>query len=409
MSAPVIINGQQRQGTAKPAELLKRVGVDLYREAYQNGMSFSAFLEFQDPSNGYRDGLDAFGRLCRAAEIRTRSHPGMGLFASEFGEFLRSEQARMLLPEWAARVRREVQTGQEANTRALYTSGDEIAGASLRPFAEAAALRPNPPIRPPIMLSDLVAITTPVNSNAYRSVYMDTSAANLRQARVAESSDIPLLKLLTSAHTINLLKYGCGVEITYEALRRTRIDKVAFWLRLAAIQSEIDKVSQAINVLVSGDGNSGTAATNWRAKTDLDAAATGKSVTLKAYLAFKLKFFPLFNLTHIIGVEGDVLKLSLVNIGDSGNAVYLADMTSAPGYSNRLRDGVEYGVTADVPTDKLVGIDATQALERVVEVGANISEIERFARNQTQVLTMTEVEGYAVIQQGATKTLELET
>jgi hypothetical protein len=409
MSAPVIIDGQVRQGTAKPAEMLKRVGVDLYREAYQNGMSFSAFLEMQDPSSNYRDGLDAFGRLCREARVRMRSHAGMGLYASEFGELEKHPQARLLIPEWISRIYREVQTGQSANTRALYTSGDDIPGSSLRPYAEAAALRTNPEIKPPIMLSDLVAITTPITGNTYRSVYMDTTAAQLRQSRVAESADIPVLKLIVATNTINLLKYGHGIQVTYEALRRTRLDKVAFWLRMAAIQAEMDKVSYAINIAVSGDGNSGTAATNWRAKTDLDAAATGKSVTLKAWLAFKLKFFPLYAPTHVIGVEGDILKVGLVNLGDSNNPVYMFNTTQQPGYQNTFRDGVKYGITADVPTDKLVALDANRALERVVEIGANIQEIERYAKNQTQTVYQTEVEAIAVLQPGATKTLELET
>jgi hypothetical protein len=88
---------------------------------------------------------------------------------------------------------------------------------------------------------------------------------------------------------------------------------------------------------------------------------------------------------------------------------YLGDPTAAPGYDNMLRDGVRYGITPDVPADKLVGLDASRALERVIEIGSNIQEIERFARNQTQVLTMTEVEAFAILQPGTVKTLELET
>ena len=42
-----------------------------------------------------------------------------------------------------------------------------------------------------------------------------------------------------------------------------------------------------------------------------------------------------------------------------------------------------------------------------VEIGSNLNEIERFTTNQTQVLTMTEVEGYAIIDSGACKTLDV--
>jgi len=88
--------------------------------------------------------------------------------------------------------------------------------------------------------------------------------------------------------------------------------------------------------------------------------------------------------------------------------VYFFDTTRNPGTQLTLADGVVAGVTADVPADKLVGIDARQALERVVEVGSNIEEIERWAQSQVQILTISEVEAFAVLTQGATKTLELQ-
>lgn len=398
-----------QQSRPRAQALREQMGPAIYRAAYQAGMSLSAWLESQDPSSEYRDGLDAFERQCMLAGVRTRSHPALGIYANEFGAFLRDEQTRALVPEWAARIWREVQHGRSASTRALYTSGDEIPGSSMRPYAEAAALRVTSPVAPPIALSDIVAITTPIDGNTYRSVYLTTSTTDLRMRRVAESADIPLFKLTTSQNSINLYKYGTGVESTYESLRRARLDKVRFWLQQMALQAEMDRVSEAINILVSGDGNSGTAATNWRAKTDFDSTATGKTITLKAYLNYKLKFFPLYRLSHIFGTEADILKLLLLNVGDSDQMAYLGDPTAAPGYDNMLRDGVRYGITADVPADKLVGLDARSALERVIEIGSNIQEIERFARNQTQVLTMTEVEAFAILQPGTVKTLELET
>lgn len=403
-----IIDGQVRTGTPRPAEILPRVGPDLFRRAYNDGMSFSAWLEHQDPSREYQDGLDAFSRLLHVANIRTRSHEGMGLWASEFDAFLETPQKRCLMAEWTSRIWREMRTRKSANTRAIYTASDDIPGSSLRPYAEATDMRVSNPIALPFRLADLVAITTPISGAEFRSVYLATDASNTRMVRIAESADIPLFKLVTSQHVINLLKYGGGIGVTYEQLRRVRIDKVRFWLQQVALQGEMDKISQAVNVLVSGDGNTGTAATNWRAKTDLDSAATGKTVTLKAWWAFKLKFAPLFALTHIIGTEGDITKLGLVNVGDSNMQVFLADPLR-PSTDGTLRDGTQWGITSDVPTDKLVGVDSSRALEMAVEIGSNIQEIERIASNQTQNLYQTETLGFGVLQPGATKTLELET
>jgi hypothetical protein len=297
MTAPVIINGQQRQGRARPLEILDKMGPDLYRRAYEDGMSFSAWLEFQDPSTEYTDRMDAFHRLLHAARIRPRARGAIGLPASDFDAFLRTEQTRALIPEQFRRWWREVQTGQSADTRAIYTSSDDIPGSTLRPVAYAAALRTVDLIVPPFSL----------------------------------------------------------------------------------------------------------------AETDFDSAATGKTITNKVWWSFKLKFaVDGFMLTHIIGSEADITKLGLLNVGDSNQQVYLADPTS-PSTTGTLRDGVVYGISADVPTDTYVGLDSRRAMERVTEIGSNIEEIERFARNQTQVVTMSENEAFSVLQPGATKTLLLET
>lgn len=408
MAVPTIIDGQVREGRARPRDLFEQLGPAVYRAAAEEGVNLSLYLEAQDPSSQYRDGLDAFERLMHVGGIRTCSNLAAGVYASEWGDFERSPQHRGLVPEYVARVWRATRFRGDPSTRALYASTDDLPGSSLRPYAEAAHVLPAPPTNPPIMLADLVALTTPITSNAYRAVYLTTSAAQSRMARVAEGAEIPRAKLTTASRTINLLKYGRALQATYESLRRTRVDKVAFWLRQLALQTEMDKVSQAIYVLVNGDGNSSTAADAWRAQTDFDSTATGKTLTLKAWWNFKLKFFPNFQLTHVLAAEGDVVKLGMVNLGSSSVPQYLLDTSMAPGYANTLRDGTRYGVTADVASDTLVGVDATQALERVTEVGSNISEIERWIVSQEQILTMTEVEAFAVLNQGATKTLLLE-
>ena len=129
--------------TTKPKanDLLAQMGLNVYRAAYEKGMSLSAFLGKEDPSGEYRDGTDAFQRLLIAADIRTDSLPAYGVQASEFGEFNRTEQTRALIPEWLLRTWREVQTGRPFSTRALYSSADGAAGSWERPYADAVAAR----------------------------------------------------------------------------------------------------------------------------------------------------------------------------------------------------------------------------------------------------------------------------
>lgn len=404
-----LIQGGIREGRARPGDLFKQMGPNVYRAAADAGVNLSVYLEAQDPSADHEGRSDAFERLMHVAGIRTRSLPAAGLYASEMDAFNESVQHRCLLPEFIHRVWRAVRFNGSANTRALYTSGDDIPGSSLRPWADSALSGVISPIAPPFALADIVAMTTPITGSAYRKVYLNTTATATRRRRVVEGDDIPLGKLTTAEHTINLYKYAGGLKSTYEALRRTRLDKVRLWLAQEALRNEIDKISEAINTLVSGDGNTSTAADAWQIQTDFDSTATGKTVTLKGYWRFKQKFAPVFQMTHIVGAEADIAKLALLNIGSSTVPIYFFNTTVNPTTRLMLADGVVAGVTADVPADKLVGIDARQALERVTEIGSNISEIERWAQSQVEILTISEVEGWAVLTQGATKTLELQT
>jgi len=408
MAAPVIIDGEVRQSRARPLEVFRHFGPSVYRAAAEEGVNLSVYLEAQDPSSDYRDGMDAFERLMEVADIRTVSRPSAGIWASEMDAFNRSAAHRSLMPEFICRTWRATQFGGSASTRALYTSGDDIAGSSLRPYVDSPTAGIASPVAPPFSLADIVAMTTPISGAAYRKVYLDTTATATRRRRVVESTDIPLGKLTTSEHTINLYKYGGGLKYSYESIRRSRIDKVRLWLAQEALRNEIDKISEAINVLVSGDGNSSTAADAWQAQTDFDSAATGKAITLKAWWRFKQKFAPVFSMTHVVGAEADIAKLALLNIGTSGMPVYMFVQTGNPTTRITLADGTIAGITADVPADKLVGIDARQALERVTEVGSNIQEIERWAQSQVEILVISEVEAFAVLTQGATKTLELQ-
>ena len=75
--------------------------------------------------------------------------------------------------------------------------------------------------------------------------------------------------------------------------------------------------------------------------------------------------------------------------------------------NRELADNVMLGITSDAPANVIVGMDTRFGIERVVEAGSDISEAERWIHNQTQILTFSENEGYAVQDQKATKTLTL--
>ena len=192
-------------------DMLERFTPEMYRTAYAEKMSLSAWLETQDPSEGYNDGLDAFGRLLMAADIRVNSMPEIGVYASKFEAFDKTEHTRSLIHEWMSRVWRSVSTGETYNTRSLLTSYEDALGTSMRPYVNAARARYKQ-LAAPIPLSELVAYTTNIDGDSYRAFYLTDSAADQRMVRVNEGAEIPRSKLVGGDHTTKLYKYGRGFE-----------------------------------------------------------------------------------------------------------------------------------------------------------------------------------------------------
>jgi hypothetical protein len=250
-------------------------------------------------------------------------------------------------------------------------------------------------------------MTTPIDTDAYRSVYLNYSAANVRQYRVGEGAEIPIANLASADQTIRLYKFGRGLRATYEELRRIRVDKLATFIMWLSIQAEIDKVAAAIDVIVNGDGNN-NAATSYNLTT-LDSGTTASNPTLKAWQAFKMKFNQPYTMTTAVMQDTIALQIALLNSSSANTPLVMAGAQGGLGTAltpiNQFSDGVRYGWTSDAPANKIVAVDRGRCLEHVVETGSEIAEQERYVTNQTQVMVMSQVEGFAVLDSNAAKVL----
>lgn len=381
--------------------------IALHREAIEAGATFSRYLEVLNPSEK-GDSLDAYSRQLQQAGIVTRSDPEQGYWASEANVFFDTSQGRALYPEFFARQWRKV-TFAKPQERALLLSSDGVVGGWDRPYYDSATPQWNNMLQPAIPLSEVVAMTTPIRGEDYRALYLTYDAAQLRMFRVGESAEIPMATLATSERSIRLRKYGRGLRATYEQLRRMRVDKLAWWIRFAAIQSEIDKVAAALATMVSGDGNSGTGATEYNQST-LDPTAVANELSFLAWIAFRLKFDPPYMMTTALMQVADAIQVITLNAGTANTplaGLNLAGIGNQLTPINTTADGIRYGWTAEAPTHKIVGFDRRFAIEQVTEIGSDISETERFITNQTQVVTMTENNAFAVIDPAASKVLDL--
>jgi len=409
----------------RPAELLRIVGsegVRAYETAYKSGKNFSAWLEHEDPSDQYKEDpelreTDAFERLLREANIVTVPDP-TGLQRWQVGtveQFGKTPEGRALFPEWIARIGRMVRHGyvptgvDREGVRAPYTSGDYALNTLANPYVDNAVARTRT-LQAAIPLSEVVAFTTEINGDAYRTFFLQSeAAADKRMVRVEEGAEIPAAKIAGSENTVRLYKYARRIEVTYEQVRRRRIDVLAIHLAKMMIQMEVDKVATAIDILVNGDGNSGTAATNYN-QSALASGTTAGTLDLEAYLAFKLKFANPYIMTTALVQEAVALQMMMLNSG-SGN-LPLGVLPGAFGLgfdpiNQGLSGTVRLGWTSDAPSLKILGFDKRFALERVTEIGSDISETGKWIERQTNFLTLSEVEGYAISDPNAAKTMNI--
>lgn len=411
-----LITGRERKKMAdkvqNPGEIHARLNrpdsaVDLHREAIESGMSLGHYLEVLDPSPTDAP-LDAFGRQLREAGIVTRSDPRAGYWASEASDFMDSTAGRALYPEFFARQWRDVSYASPQQ-RAILLSSDGGIGSWERPYNDSPSIQWNNQFSPAIPLTELVAMTTPIRGEDYRSTYMSYDAEAVRLFRVGESAEIPMTDLATSTRSIRLRKYGRGLRASYEQMRRTRVDKLAWWIRWTALQSEIDKVSAALTVLVNGDGNVGSAATVYNLLT-LDPAATAGTLTMLGWLKYRMQFKPPYQMSTVLTQIDEALQIVMLNLGTANIPLQSANLG---GISNGLvpinatADGVRYGWTEEAPNNMIIGFDRRFALEHITEIGSEISETERYITNQTQVVTMTESSGFGSLDSSAVAILNL--
>ena len=387
-------------------ELSGRLSLVDMERAYRAGMNFSRWLEEQDPSAGYADGMDAFERQLAIAGITTTTNRERGFYADRFEAFEKAGDAgRALQIEWLARQYRKV----SGMTRSVLSSDSSAVGSAMRPYVDAAQARSSQ-MSPAIPLSELIALHTQIDSNVYRALYLNDDEKEYRMVRIGEAAEIPGATLTEGERPVDLYKYGRKLTISYEALRRVPIDTVAFYIARMAVQAEVDKGKTALDVIVNGDGNVGTAAQVINL-TNLDSGATAGILTLKAWLAFKMRFKNPYALTHELAHEEMVLQQLLLNTGSANIPVLtLSGAANFGGFTPMnpaLGDNVRYGITDDAPSGKIIGLDGRYCLEQISEIGGTVQESMRWITNQTQDLVFTEVEGYAVIDSKAAKILNV--
>ncbi len=353
--------------TAEKAEDVK-LGKEMYSVAYKHGMTFSQLLERINPSTP-DDTLDAFERQCRRFGIVLKDIPAKGIWASNGELFFQSNQpaSRILFPEFLNRIAR-VALLEDYN------------------------------------INWVLANIRPIDSGAFRSLYITSTEAKRRKARVGEGAGFPTTKVSWSEQAGAVYKHGIKILMSYEFVRRASLPLIQLVLGQILLQSRVDDFADIVNILINGDDHAAPAnpATTHNLTT-LDTAAAAGTLTYKGYLKFGNQFRP-YRMTTAIGDIDTILQVILC-AKPSTDPIQLFSLLQSKGQIlgegiklvNPVWQNVNLIIHDDVPDLTLIGLDKRYALEKIVEIGADLQETDKLIDTQFNEIVLSECSNFSKI------------
>lgn len=252
------------------------------------------------------------------------------------------------------------------------------------------------------ILPSLIATETNIDAHVYEALTL-TDVEDDQQLRiVSEGAQLPTTKITTAERSIRLKKFGRMLEATYESLRLQRINVVSIMLQRIGSRIALDETNEAIQTLIAGDGNTGSAVV------DTDALVTGTldyNELVRLFLSF---------------AQGYQMGTCVVNATNLGTILNMAEFKDPMAGFTFLRTGElpgPFGATwlrwdstnaAAFSTDRILAIDNRYALEQITEQGI-MTESDRLIDKQLERTAITKYTGFAKLDYAATHCLDITT
>ena len=327
----------------------------------QEGMSFTQVLESMDPSENYRgtalEGTDAFQRQLKRFGIRVK-----GAGSSPVEKFFRTMDSAVLFPEYIART---VRQGMEEND----------------------------------ILPSIVATTTVIDAMDYRSIYSNPTEEDKMLMDVEEGATIPTTEVKTKDHLITLAKRGRMLVASYEAIRFQKLDLFSVMLRQIGAYIQKQQLADAVDVLISGDGN-GNAAVQYTVGTDPISGTAGQ-LGYDQLVEFWGKFDP-YTMNTVLCSTGTMTDL--LKIPELQNPLTGLNFQGTGKVGTPL--GAQLHRTSTVADGVIIGLDNRYALE-LVRAGDVLVEYDKLIDRQLERAAITSISGFGKICDGAAAVLNV--
>lgn len=329
-------------------------GIKLEKGMYTvGGKNFTGVLEELDPSENYKgtefEGLDAYQRQLKRFDIKVS---GIGCDTVE--KFFSSTDSAVLFPEYIARA-----------VRQGINSSDDLASA--------------------------IAVRTNVDAIDYRAVSSET--LNATGNAVVEGTAMPSVNVATKSNLVSLVKHGRLFSSTYEALRFQNLDVLTVILAKIGEDIASEQLSDAVNVLVNGDGTSSDKAS------EIDVEPSGATLSY-GHLLKLWEGLGIYNLNTMLASAAsikDILSLTEMKDAVAGLNFQGTGKVVTPMGARLIKSSM-------VSANKIVGFDKNRALQ-MIQSGDVVIDYDKVIDRQLDRAAISVTAGFSRIFKDAVKIL----
>ena len=358
------------------------ITVTMYREAADAGMSLSQYINTRYPTDTARFG-STFQQVMASEGIFVSGSREYGIRPSTLDSIVNRQM------DAATIVKDQIPTSRILFPAVIMQAVEDKLLASFT--------------MTPIAFDSLVGYEETISGERYEYPVLNfdkpSAARSMGISQLAQPSS--MLTITVSEKAFKIPTFSLGLEVSDQALKATTIDFLALSLARQALVQRKERAGQFIMAILNGDidngdGSLASKGVMYNAST-FDAAATGGTLTQKAWMKYLMKDGTKRTITNLITTVDTALKIE----GRTGKPVVTNDDSKTSRFDTQfnvmnptwaknpdlfLVDEDAGTPTAAWPANTILGLDKAWAIRRVRNLNANYQGIESYVmRRSTQM------------------------
>ena len=354
-----------------------KLDVTMYRQAAERGMSLQQFLNTEHADTGANG--PAFNQILASEGIFVQANRDVGIRPSTMEAILNGRPNM----EAGVNVKDAVPTSRILFPAVIMQAVEDKLLQNLAMTANA--------------LEDMIAIDETINGERYEHPVVNFSKPEAARSQGSSQLAPPpsMMTITTSDKAYRIPSFALGLEVSDQALKATTIDFVALSLARQAAVERNERANNYLLAIFNGDVDNGEGSLASLGLVDnastFDAAATGGTLTQKAWMKYLMKNGTKRTITHLVTDIDTAMKIE----GRTGKPTVMQDN----GTTNRF--DTQFNVmnptwaknpklflveNAAWAANTIMGLDASWAIRRVRNLSADYQGIESYVLRRSQAM-----------------------